>query len=79
MMTKKNIARLFILSLYVGLSLFFSLFVMFVFLSWLQLDIGTTWTEWQKIIINLAFLSFKLSLLCIPIGFVLWFFYYRKI
>lgn len=77
-MIKKHIIRFFILSLYVGLSLFLSLLIMFMLLLWLQLDLNTSWLEWKSHIFKILLLSFKLSLMGIPIGFVLWFFYYRK-
>ena len=77
-MTKHHIMRIFILSIYLCFSLFLSLFVMFIFLAWLKLDLCTEWYVWKEAIINLLCLSSKLSLMGVPIGFILWFFYYRN-
>ncbi len=78
MTIKNHMMRIFILSIYTELSLFFGIFAIFLFLSWLQLDLNTTLQEWKDAIVIVLFLSSKLSLIGIPIGFVLWFFYYRN-
>lgn len=78
-MTKNHIAKFFVLFLYIGCSLFLSIFIMLLLFTFIGCELNATWEAWGHIIQYNALLSAKLSLISVPITIILWLSYWKEL